>query len=235
MSGSVPRGGLSPPTMLIAALYHGRRYNGLLARMASIVAYTETRDALITAPSRFVLAEARRIADDLGATVYALLALGPVPPEGLAALAGEVGTAGADRILCCADEALAGPSSDATHGPLLIAVAERLRPSLVLFPERGTGLQLGRPLAERMGAAFLPDSSIEILAATDAELAQVVVRCATDDHGGERTVKVHETERTVVVELRAGYAPPALGEPASEMEMLSYPASSTTESKPPRG
>ena len=200
--------------------------------MASIVAYTEIRQASITAPSRFVLAEARRIADDLGATVYALLALGPTTPEGLAALAGEVGTAGADRILCCTDEALAGPSSDATHGPLLIAVAERLRPALVLFPEGEAGLALGRPLAERMGAAFLPCSALEVQAAIGLEPAQVLVRCPDDDHLLPRAVSLREIGRPVVATLLNGTAPPALGEPASEMEMLSYP---TPTPPPPRG
>jgi len=200
--------------------------------MASIVAYTEIRQASITAPSRFVLAEARRIADDLGATVYALLALGPTTPEGLAALAGEVGTAGADRILCCTDEALAGPSSDATHGPLLIAVAERLRPALVLFPEGEAGLALGRPLAERMGAAFLPDSSLEVLPATDSEPAEVVVHCSEHDQAHGRSVRLRESERPVIAALTAGTAPPALGDPASDMEMLNSPASTPP---PPRG
>jgi electron transfer flavoprotein alpha subunit len=192
--------------------------------MASIIAYTEVQHAAITAPSRFALAEARRIADDLGATVYALLALGPTAPDELAALAGEVGTAGADRILCCADEALQGPSLDATHGPLLAAVAERLRPTLVLFPEGESGQELGRPLADRMGASFMPYSNLEILAATDLQLAQVVVRCGQADHGQQRVVGLHEIGRPVVVTLCAGTASLALGEPASEMEMLSYPA-----------
>jgi electron transfer flavoprotein alpha subunit len=145
--------------------------------MASIVAYTEIRDAAITASSRCALAEVRRVADDLGATVYALLALAPTTPDGLAALAGGVGTAGADRILCCADEALQGPPLDATHGPLLAAVAERLRPTLVLFPEGEAGAELARPLADRMKAFFLPGSFLEILAANDSEPAQLVVRC----------------------------------------------------------
>ena len=139
--------------------------------MASIIAYSEIRDTAMTAGSRFALAEARRVADDLGATVYALLALGPTTPEGLAGLAAEVGQAGADRILCCADEALRNPALDATHGPLLAAVAERLRPILVLFPEGEAGAELGRPLADRMGATFLGRSVLAIQAATELEPA----------------------------------------------------------------
>jgi electron transfer flavoprotein alpha subunit len=199
--------------------------------MASIIAYMEIRDAAITAASRFALAEARRVADDLGATVYALLALGPTNPDELATLAGRVGTAGADRILCCSDEALAGPPLDATHGPLLGSVAERLKPVLVLFPEGETGPNLGPPLADRMNAAFLGCSALAIQAATDLEPAQVVVRCLQDDCGEDRVVRLREIEKPVVATLRAGTAPLALGEPASEMEMLPYPVPSVP---PPR-
>ena len=157
-----------------------------------------------------------------------MLALGPTTPEGLAALAGEIGSAGADRILCCTDSALAGPSLDATHGPLLAAVAERLRPTLVLFPAGEAGPELGRQLALRMSASFLPCSSLDILAANDPEPAQVVVRCGQADHDGERSVRLREVERPVVAILRAGSAPAPLGEPASEMEMLNYPTPTRT-------
>ena len=143
-------------------------------------------------------------------------------------MAGEVGSAGADRILCCADEALQGPPLDSTHGPLLAAVAERLKPTLVLFPEGEAGAELARPLADRMDAAFLPCSALEIQAALDLEPAQVLVRCERDDQGEERVVRLREIERPVVATLKAGNAPPALGEPASEMEMLNYPAPTPT-------
>jgi hypothetical protein len=49
------------------------------------------------------------------------------------------------------------------------------------------------------------------------------VRCQDGDRGEERVVRLREIEKPVVATLRAGTAPPALGEPASEMEMLSYP------------
>ena len=195
------------------------------ARMASIVAYTEVRHQAMTASSRFALAEARRVADELGATVYALLALGPTTPEGLSALAGAVGTAGADRVLCCADSALEGPALDASHGPLLAAVAERLKPTLVLFPAGEAGPELGRQLALRMGASHLPGSSLDVVRASESEPAQVVVRCGGTDPDGERGVNLRDVERPVVATLKPGTAPAsaALGEPASEMEMLNYP------------
>jgi hypothetical protein len=195
----------------------------LSAQMASIVAYIEVRQAALTAPARFALAEARRVADTLGATVYALLAIGPATPEELEELAGRVGKAGADRILCCADKALAGPSLHATHGTLLATVAEHLRPFVVLFPAGGTGSELGRPLAVHMGAAFMPCASLEILPANDLQPGQLQVRCWRAACDGQRVVNLHDFDRPVVASLSAGMAPPALGEPASEMEELIYP------------
>jgi electron transfer flavoprotein alpha subunit len=106
---------------------------------------------------------------------------------------------------------------------LLASVAERLKPTLVLFPEGESGPALGPALAERMGATFMPCSTLEILAATDLQLAQVVVRCGQADRGQERVVGLHEIGRPVVVTLCAGETSRALGEPAAEMEMLSYP------------
>ena len=46
--------------------------------MANIVVFVEVRRGAPTAASRFAVAEARRVATELGATVYGLLALGPV-------------------------------------------------------------------------------------------------------------------------------------------------------------
>jgi electron transfer flavoprotein alpha subunit len=191
--------------------------------MASIVAYIEVRQAALTAPARFALAEARRVADTLGATVYALLAIGPATPEELEELAGRVGKAGADRILCCADEALAGPSLAATHGTLLATVAEHLRPFVVLFPAGETGSELGRPLAVHMGAAFMPCASLEILPANDLQPGQLQIRCWRAACDGQRVVNLHDFDRPVVASLSAGMAPPVLGEPALEMEELIYP------------
>jgi hypothetical protein len=195
----------------------------LSAHMASIVAYIEVRHAALTAPARFALAEARRVADTLGATVYALLAIGPATPEELEELAGRVGKAGADRILCCADKALAGPSLHATHGTLLATVVEHLRPFVVLFPAGETGSELGRPLAVHMGAAFMPCASLEILPANDLQPGQLQVRCWRAACDGQRVVNLHDFDRPVVASLSAGIAPPALGEPALEMEELIFP------------
>lgn len=191
--------------------------------MASIVAYIETREETPTAASRFVLAEARRLADAVGATIYALLTVGPTKPEGLESLAAKVGVAGADRVLCCSDEALAGPPLDATHGLLLAKLAERLRPNLILFPAGEAGHELGRPLAVRLAAAFLPFSSIRLAPATESSPAAPLVCCWKPDFSGKHVVNLRKVTHQVIATLMAGEAPPVLGEPAMDIELLSYP------------
>ena len=197
--------------------------------MASIVAYIELREGVVTRPSRYAVAEARRVADAAGATVYALLTIGPLGQVEIDKLASEVSAAGADRILCSSADALAGPPLDATHGPLLAQVAEHLRPVLLLFPAGGVGAELGPPLAVRIGAAYLANASIELVAeerAPDLASQRVVLTRWRAARDGQRQVDVGDLERPVVASLACGIATAALGEPYAEVEMLPYPESS---------
>jgi electron transfer flavoprotein alpha subunit len=191
--------------------------------MASIVVYIDARDHVVTGPARFALGEARRVADGLGATVYALLALPPTSVDGLDRLAAQIGEAGADRILCCADKALAGPVLDATHGPLLASVADRLRPNLFLFAAGDGAAQLAAPLAVRSGAAFVRCASVEIEGGSYPRLILRSWRAAQDR---QRVIDVRELERPIVATLAAGDADRQRGEPAAEMEMLFCPPAS---------
>ena len=197
--------------------------------MASIVAYIELREGAVTRPSRYAVAEARRVADAAGATVYALLTVGPLGQAQIDQLASEVSAAGADRILCSSADALAGPPLDTTHGPLLAQVAEHLRPVLLLFPAGGVGAELGPPLAVRIGAAYLANASIELVAeerAPDLSSQRVVLTRWRAARDGQRQVDVGDLERPVVASLACGIAPASLGEPYAEVEMLPYPESS---------
>jgi hypothetical protein len=194
--------------------------------MASIVAYIEVREGAMTSPSRFVVAEARRIADAAGATVYALLTLGPCSHVEIDQLAAQVSAAGADRILCSSDEILAGVPLDVTHGMLLAQIAERLRPLLFLFPAGGVGIELGPPLAVRIGAAFFPHASIDVRAEDrmpEAASQRIVLHRWRAARDGQRRIDVADLERPVVVTLAAATISRPLGEACAEVEMLPCP------------
>jgi hypothetical protein len=194
--------------------------------MASIVAYMELRQGAITDPSRFALAEARRVADAAGATVFALLAVGVLEQSEMDRLASEVSAAGADRVLCASGEALAGPTLDPTHGGVLAQVADHLRPLLVLFPAGGSAAQLGPSLAIRMGAAFLSSASIALHRedrTPDPPSQRVLLSRWRPTRDGQRTIDVGDLERPVVAGLAAGPFPTATGAPCAEVEMIPCP------------
>jgi len=194
--------------------------------MASIVAYIELRAGKITRPSRFVVAEARRVADSAGATVYALLTVGPLPQGDIDQLASQISAAGADRILCASAAALAGPPLDLSHGALLAQIAEHLRPLLFLFPAGGTGVELGPPLAVRLGAAYLANASIAVVPeerAPEPASQRVVLSRRRAAGDGLRRIDVGDFERPVVAGLATGPVPEARGERSAEVEMISCP------------
>ncbi len=194
--------------------------------MASIVAYMELREGAITSPSRYVVAEARRIADSAGATVFALLTVGPLAQVEMDRLASEISAAGADRILCSSSDTLGEPALDVTHGAVLAQVAEHLRPVLFLFPAGGTGLQLGPPLAVRIGAAYMANASIALRAEgreLDPASKRVVLSRWRASRDGLRRIDVGDLERPVVASLVSGPFPLPVGEPYAEVEMFPCP------------
>ena len=115
--------------------------------MANLLVFVEVRRGEATGPSVYAVGEARRVARELGATVYAVLPIGPAGESAIDGYAHRLGEAGADRILCCADPALEGALLDGVAGPLLAALVERLRPVLTIFPAGAVGPALGPPLA----------------------------------------------------------------------------------------
>jgi electron transfer flavoprotein alpha subunit len=183
--------------------------------VASIVVFVEVRRGAATSASRYAVAEARRVATALGATVYALVATGA--SSEVDDLARALGEAGADRVLCCADAALGGPMLDATVGPLLSAVGQRLRPVLTLFPAGTVGAALGPPLALRLRGVFQGRAALAIVG--EAEKSRLVVRRLRAD-GAIRAVAVGAPEKPVVATLPAGDDPGRRGQPTPEVEAL---------------
>ena len=194
--------------------------------MASVVVFIELRDDRATAPSRRALAAARGVSDELGASVYALLATGALAQDALDRLSTDLGLAGADKILFCADATLAAPALDLTHGALLGDVAEKLRPLLFMFPAGSAGRELGPALAVRTGAVYCPDSTCDIVPPMiDQPFAEPQLRLRRRRAAGDgtREICLRDLERPVVALI--GFTGPhaAGGREAAEIEMLTCP------------
>lgn len=200
--------------------------------MASIVAYIELREGDITPPSLFAVTESRRLADAAGATVYAFLPIGAVAHEVIDGLAEKLSAAGVDRILCSAGDALAGPALDPTHGPVLAQMVEQLRPLLILFPAGGCGAQLGPPLAIRIGAAYVPDATLEVHpldGPAQGASQRVLVTRWRAAHDGVRRIDVGDLERPVVAVLLADRPHAFLGGSHGEVQMFPCPTANPAE------
>ena len=129
--------------------------------MANVLVCVELRDAHPTSPSLFALGEARRVAERLGATVYALVVTGAAS-DLAEVLPDTLGQAGADRVLLVDDARAEVCPVFPLWQPLFAQVVEALHPRLVVFPAGSFGLQLGPPLAAEIAAAFIPRASLEI-------------------------------------------------------------------------
>lgn len=172
---------------------------GTATTMANTVVFVELNEGVATGPSLMALAAARHAAHTMGSSVYALVASEALSPEALGALETQAGAGGADKLLFCADPALAGPDATAKIAALCRMVADRLRPALFLFPNQPNGPDLAKALAGATGKTFL--NSVKPQAAIDA----VVL-------GG-----------AVVATIADGAARPALGGSPAEVEILSPP------------
>jgi electron transfer flavoprotein alpha subunit len=190
--------------------------------LANIIVFVEIRRDEATQASRFAVAEARRVASELGATVYAVIATGTATEAAIEAYGRALGEAGADRVLCCSDAALGGPLLDRAVGPFLAGLAQRLRPVLTLFPAGAVGPALGAPLAIRVGGLYHARASLEVV--RDGASARLALRRFRGD-GAIRTLDVGAAHgRPVVATLPAGPDPGPRGAPAAEVEMLPYVA-----------
>src|SRR6266404_502899 len=195
--------------------------------MPNLLVPIDLRQGTPTGPSLFALSEARRVAHIAGVTVFAALLADPRPEEETHRIAARLGVAGADKVLLCEQPGLDAPALDATHGPALQLLAERVPPLVVLFPAGGAGMQLGAPLAARLGAAFAAAADLEVsddpLPLTDS-VGRLCLRRWRPDMSVYRRLDPVELERPVVAVLGSHGAPREDGTPDVELQVIEGPA-----------
>jgi hypothetical protein len=166
------------------------------------------------------------VAHHAGVTVFAVVLTEPRAAAEVERIGARLGLAGADKVLFCEAPGLDGPPLDATHGVALLTATERIPPLLVLFPAGGAGLQLGPPLAVRLGAAFAAAADIEVadtpVALTDS-IGRVLLRRWRRDRSAYRRLDPVEMERPVIAILGAHGPPRDVGTEDVEVEVLDCP------------
>jgi electron transfer flavoprotein alpha subunit len=169
--------------------------------MATILAVAESRAGELRPVSREVVATARRLADELGAEVEALLLGAP----GVAAGAGALAEAGADRILVAEDEAFGLYAPDAA----VRAVQERREAAecaVVLFAATAQGKDLSARCAARLGRPL----ATEVTEVAIEDGVPVVVR---PQYAGKAYARIRMPGAPALISLRPNVFP-AGGVPA---------------------
>jgi electron transfer flavoprotein alpha subunit len=119
--------------------------------MATIVTFAEVRDGKVRRPSLEAVSEARRLAQPLGASVQSVL-IG----QGVAPLAAEVASYGADRVHVFDDAELAAYATESFARALAQVIASE-KPTVVLVPATAMGKDLAPRVAARVGAGLVSD------------------------------------------------------------------------------
>lgn len=175
--------------------------------MANVLVYTELESGKPTQTSLAALSQARRLANTVGATVYAVLPCPQVPSYSDDDTIALLSRHGADKIVLLAAAPLGKPSLFATHGPAVLAACEQLPPAMLLFPASAGGCDIAPRVATRLGAAFAHRPRFDIDDGT--------VVLARPVFGGEfeRRLAIDELERPVVATWEG-----PLGEPTAECD-----------------
>ncbi len=183
--------------------------------MANILVYIEMDGDRPSVPSLEALGEGRRIASYLGATLGAVLPCA-IPPryheeDAIAVLSRH----GADKVVLSPGPDLGLPMLHATHGQTLAAATDRLPPTLVILAATPGGRDVAPRAAARLGAAYVPEPSVEYGPRGDLVLTRAVYGWAY-----RRRLTADECERPIVVTLTPGSYAPACGDEEAEVIIL---------------
>lgn len=165
------------------------------------------------------LGEGRRIATFLGATLHAVLPCTLPPRYDDDDVIAELGRHGADKVVVITGADLGGPMVWASAGGALNLACDRVPPTLILAAATPGGRDIAPRLAARLGAAFVPEPSIEYGPRGELVLSRTI-------YGGAFRRRLHadDMERPVVATITPGSYPKASGSGEAEMIVLQAPA-----------
>ena len=190
-----------------------RRRAARAVAVANVLCVVELLNGRALPVSLEVLGQARRVSTELGATLYAVVALPRAPSWSDDDLVATLAARGADKVVIATDETLDGGEELrwGTHGAALAAVCDLLSPSLLLFGATPTAREVAARAAARLGAAYLHEAWIEAAA---GQLALF------EGAGAEARVLEGELEFAVVATVPAGRYALAVGDEEAEVEVV---------------
>jgi len=177
--------------------------------MPTVLAVTEQRDGTLRKVSHEVLTGARRLADELGGTVDALV-FGAAAPAGTDGL----GRFGADRVLTASHAEFGRYNPD---GYAAVAAAAGRGAHTILLPATATGRDLAPRLAARLGVGLASDATS--LAIEGGKL--VVVRPV---YAGKALLKLRLDGAPAIVSLRPNTVQTAEAPRPGTLEPVAIPA-----------
>jgi electron transfer flavoprotein alpha subunit len=181
--------------------------------VANVLCVVELLQGRALPVSLEVLGQARRLSTELGATLYAVVALPRAPSWSDDDLVATLAAHGADKVVIATDETLGGGEELrwGTHGAALAAVCDLLSPSLLLFGATPTAREVAARAAARIGAAYLHEAWLE---ARDGELTLF------EGAGADARTLDGELEFAVVATVPAGRYAVAIGDDEAEVEVV---------------
>lgn len=191
--------------------------------MANVVCYIELTGDRPAEASLQTLGEGRRIASFLGATLYAALPCASPPSYGDDDVIAVLGRHGADKVVLIAGPELVGPPLYSSYGHAMVTVCAKIPPSLLLVAATPGGRDLAPRLAAHLGAAWVPEPSIEYGPRGELVLSRTV-------YGGgfRRRLAADDLERPIVATLTPGSYLKAVGGDEAEVVVLAAEGTAPT-------
>jgi electron transfer flavoprotein alpha subunit len=176
--------------------------------MAGIFAFAEARDGEVRKVAQEVVTAARRVADEMGEEVHAVVLGG----SGVGGSASELGRFGADRIFVGESEALSKYSPEG----FVTVITEFIRKHgcrVAIFPGSAMGKDLAPRVAARLGVGYAADCI-----GLDVEGGKLIA--SRPRYAGKVSARESFAGEPAVVAVRSNVFSPAENAKAGEIEQL---------------
>jgi electron transfer flavoprotein alpha subunit len=175
--------------------------------MSEILTVAVLRDGVLSKPTREILGMARRIAERTGGQVATAL-IG----AGVSSFAQELIASGADVVYGAEKDPLREFHIN-LYGEILECIAEKTKPSIVIFPGEGIAMGLAPRLAFRLGAGLVTDC-------IDFEIQSGRLLLTKPVYGGKALAKMSAATPRIVVTVRPRSQAPLAQDPRRKGELI---------------